>query len=221
MSDTTAKPLISTAIPGSILARPRNVVILLFPEVEVLDFAGPFEVFSVAAQSAEPQWPAFRPFQGMTVATAPIVTVGGLRVTPHHDLETCPPADILLVPGGMGSRRAIEDRPLLAWIAAQAKMAELTASICTGALLLGRLGLLDGLRATTHWAALDLLREIAPRTTVVPESRYIDNGRILTSAGISAGIDMSLYMVDRLCGAELAQKVARDMEYDWQTREAG
>lgn len=197
-------------------ARSRLVAILLFPEVEVLDFAGPFEVFSMAAESTEPA-----AFQVVTVAPGPILTVGGLRVTPDHDFTTCPPADVLLLPGGRGSRRAVEDPAILDWVAKQAKTAEIVASICTGALLLGRLGLLDGMRATTHAGALDLLTKIAPQATVIADSRYIDNGRILTSAGISAGIDMSLYLVSRLCGATVAQSVTHDMEYDWRVRAAG
>src|SRR5260221_3291962 len=188
----------------------RTVVILLFPDVEVLDFAGPFEVFSVAAQSAEPA-----AFSVLTVADQPqIRAVGGLQVVPDHRLETCPQADLLLIPGGNGSRRAMRDQRLLDWVAGQAAGAEITASICTGALLLGHLGLLDGLTATTHWCALDLLQEIAPKAVVRPNARFIDNGKIVTSAGISAGIDMSLHLVERLCGAELAAMVAREMEYD-------
>lgn len=207
----------SVVTPDAVAAqRQRLVAILLFPDVEVLDFAGPFEVFSLAALETEPA-----AFRVMTVAAAPIVTVGGLRVTPEHDFESCPQADILLVPGGSGSRQAMREQRILSWVGRQAKGAEIVASICTGALLLGRLGLLDGLRSTTHWGALDLLREVAPQTIVVPETRYIDNGRILTSAGISAGIDMSLYLVERLCGADVARTVMRDMEYDWQLRAAG
>ncbi|HVJ34028.1 MAG TPA: DJ-1/PfpI family protein [Terriglobia bacterium] len=194
--------------------KPRSVAILLFPEVEVLDFAGPFEVFSIAAQTTEPS------FQVHTVAAAPVVTVGGMRVTPGHDYESCPQADILLLPGGIGSRRAVQDRRLLDWVEAQAWGAEIVASICTGALLLGRLGLLDGLRVTTHWGALDLLRRVAPKAEVVGDSRFIDNGRILTSAGISAGIDMSLHLVARLCGGAAAAAVARQMEYEGQWRPA-
>jgi transcriptional regulator GlxA family with amidase domain len=212
----TIKPGTTTPITALNPARPRLVAILLFPEVEVLDFAGPFEVFSMAAQLTEPV-----AFQVVTVAPAPVLTVGGLRVTPHHDFTTCPPADILLLPGGRGSRRAVGDRVVLDWVAKQAKTAEVVASICTGALLLGRLGLLDGMRATTHWGALELLKETAPKANVIPDSRYIDNGRILTSAGISAGIDMSLYLVGRLCGPAVAQTTTREMEYDWQIRAAG
>jgi transcriptional regulator GlxA family with amidase domain len=195
----------------------RTVVILLFPEVEVLDFAGPFEDFSVAAQSAEPA-----AFKVLTAADhAEIRAVGGLRVVPDHRLEHCPQADLLLIPGGQGSRVALRDQRLLDWVSRQAAGAEIVASICTGALLLGRLGLLDGLPATTHWCALDLLQQVAPKAMVKPETRFIDNGRILTSAGISAGIDMSLHLVERLGGAPLAATVAHEMEYDRRIGVAG
>ena len=198
-------------------SRPLRVALLLFPDVEVLDFAGPFEVFSLAGALTEP-----RQFEVMTVAAAPLLTVGGLSVTPGHNFATCPQADILLLPGGIGSRRAVKDQSLLDWIARQAAGASITASICTGALFLGRLGLLDGLRATTHWGALDLLQQMAPDAVVLPNTRFIDNGRIVTSAGISAGIDMSLHLVARLAGGRLAELIAREMEYDgvWHRPEA-
>jgi transcriptional regulator GlxA family with amidase domain len=197
---------------------PKTVALLLFPDVEVLDFAGPFEVFSVAALSAEPA-----PFRVVTVAatTAPISAIGGLKVTPDHDLHSCPQADILLIPGGNGSRAAMRNDKILAWLKAQAAGAEIVASICTGALLLGKIGLLDGLRATTHWTAIEELRAVSNKIDVQPQTRFIDNGKVLTSAGISAGIDMSLYLVKRLCGDALADLVVREMEYDWRVKAAG
>jgi transcriptional regulator GlxA family with amidase domain len=194
----------------------RTVVILLFPDVEVLDFAGPFEVFSVAALSEKPA-----PFKVLTAADhAEIRTIGGLKVMPDHRLDDCPQADLLLIPGGQGSRAAVKDQRLLDWVSRQAAGAEIVASICTGALLLGRLGLLDDLPATTHWCALDLLQQVAPKAMVKPNTRFIDNGRILTSAGISAGIDMSLHLVERLAGGQLAATVAHEMEYDRRIRVA-
>lgn len=199
-------------------ARQRIVALLLFPDVEVLDFAGPFEVFSVAAQAIDPA-----PFRVVTVAasTAQLATIGGLQVVPDTDLDNCPQADILLIPGGNGSRRAMRDEKVMAWLARQAEGAEIVASICTGALLLGKLGLLDGLRATTHWTAIEELRATSPRIDVWPGARFIDNGKYLTSAGISAGIDMSLYLVKRLCGQALVDLVLREMEYDWRMKAAG
>ena len=196
----------------------RKVLLLIYPDVEVLDFAGPFEVFSVAAQSTEP--PAI---QVMTVAhrKEQLSAIGGLKIIPDHDFDSSPQADILLVPGGMGSRRALQDETLLDWLQRQAAGAEIVASICTGALLLGRLGLLDGLRATTHWGAIGLLQKIAPHAEVLTGTRFIDNGKYLTSAGISAGIDMSLYLVSRLYRTARAEQTAREMEYDWRVRQPG
>ncbi len=188
----------------------RNVVILLFDEVEVLDFAGPFEVFSVAARlDDEPPL-----LNVVTVAQhSPVTTRGGLSVTPHYTLADCPRPDILLVPGGWGTRPLLHDAALLDWIVRQAEGVELLLSVCTGSLLLGKAGLLDGLRATTHRSAFGLLREHAPAASVVEDERFVDNGRVITSGGISAGIDMALHVVGRLFGAEHAQTTAAYMEY--------
>lgn len=188
----------------------RNIAILLFDEVEVLDFAGPFEVFSVAARiNGEP--PLLHVY---TVAQhSPVITRGGLSVTPHYALADCPRPDILLVPGGWGTRPLLHDAALLSWIARQAEGVELLLSVCTGSLLLGKAGLLDGLRATTHHSAFALLREHAPAAAVVEDERFVDNGRVITSGGISAGIDMALHVVGRLFGAEHARATAAHMEY--------
>ena len=188
----------------------RKIAILIFDEVEVLDFAGPFEVFSVAARiMGEP--PVFEVF---TVAARDrVFTRGGLQVVPHFTLATCPQPDVLLVPGGWGTRPLLQDAAVLGWITEQAAEVELLLSVCTGSLLLGKAGLLDGLRATTHHSAFDLLREHAPRTTVVEDERFVDNGRVVTSGGISAGIDMALHVVGRLLGEEHARATAAYMEY--------
>lgn len=189
----------------------RKLAILLFDEVEILDFCGPYEVFSVAARQTEPA-----PFEVYTVAEkTPIVTSHGLTVSPHYGLEDCPSPDILLVPGGIGTRREMYNPALIDWIRQRADGAELVLSVCTGALLLGKAGLLDGLEVTTHHRALDLLREVVPAATVCSNRRYLDNGRIVTSAGIAAGIDMSLHVVARLLGQETALATARHMEYPW------
>ena len=189
----------------------RAVGIFIFDEVEVLDFCGPFEVFSVAArQDADP-------FRVFTIAERrdPIRTRGGLIVTPHHAFEDAPPIDLLLVPGGMGTRALIDHAPVIDWIRRAAEHAELVLSVCTGALLLAKAGLLTNLSATTHHGSIDRLRELAPDTRVVADERYVDNGRVVTSAGISAGIDMSLHIVARLVGDEAAAATARQMEYRW------
>jgi transcriptional regulator GlxA family with amidase domain len=188
----------------------RTVAILIFDEVEVLDFAGPFEVFAVTDELAD-----HRLFRVATVALEKraIRARNGLSVNPDHALADCPPPDILIVPGGLGTRALLKNQPVLEWIKSVNAAAEIVASVCTGSLVLGRAGLLDGLEATTHHEALDLLREHAPRTTVVETERFVDNGRILTAAGISAGIDLSLHLVARLHGVQVAQKTARYMEY--------
>lgn len=192
----------------------RNVAILIFDKVEILDFCGPFEVFSVANRDAEPAL-----FNVSTVAdSASIVARGGLAVTPSHTLSEYPQADVLVIPGGVGVRAILEDSAILDWISAQATSAQLVTSVCTGALLLGRCGFLDGLKATTHHRCIEELRAIAPQAHVLPDRRFVDTGRLITSAGISAGIDMSLHIVRRLISHEFANDVAVRMEYDWRTQ---
>jgi transcriptional regulator GlxA family with amidase domain len=188
----------------------RTVAILLFDEIEVLDFAGPFEVFAVTNELSGDQL-----FQVVTVAgeKKAIRARNGLSVNPDHALADCPAPNILIVPGGFGTRALLKNQPVLDWIKLINTTAEIVASVCTGSVVLGRAGLLDDLKATTHHECFDLLRAHAPRTTVVETDRFIDNGRILTAAGISAGIDMSLHLVARLHGAAVAQKSARYMEY--------
>jgi transcriptional regulator GlxA family with amidase domain len=194
------------------MSSPQNLAILIFDDVEVLDFCGPLEVFSVASRLVEP--PAFNVFV-VTEKSGPVQARNGLSVNPHYRLSDCPAPEILLVPGGIGTRREINNSALIEWIKAKAASAQLVLSVCTGALLLAKAGLLDGLEATTHGGAIDLLRTLAPRTTVHPNRRYVDNGRIICSAGIAAGIDMSLHVVERLLGAEIASKTAKQMEYSW------
>ncbi len=191
----------------------RKLAILLFDDAEVLDFCGPFEVFSVASNQSESPF-----FDVMTVAEkTPISARNGLSVNPDHTLASCPKPDILLVPGGIGTRRELHNAQLVEWIRDMADEAELVLSVCTGALLLGKAGLLDGLGTTTHHVAYDLLREIVPSSTVHEDRRFVDNGKIITSAGIAAGIDMSLHVVERLAGPDIAEATACHMEYPWKT----
>lgn len=195
------------------MPKQRHVAILIFDEVEVLDFCGPFEVFAVTGRS-EPE----PPFRVLTVAAEmrPILARNGLSVNPQATLADCPPADVLVVPGGWGTRREMHNASLVDWIRRRAAEAELVLSVCTGALILGQAGLLDGLQATTHSGAIDLLRESAPKCSVQPGKRFVDNGQIITSAGISAGIDASLHVVARLLGTPVAEETARYMEYRWE-----
>ncbi len=203
-----------------IATQPQRVGILIFDDVEVLDFCGPFEVFSMArAGTGDPTAPGL--FQVQTVAQErrTITCRGGLLVEPHlaiTDADAVRPFDILLVPGGRGTRREQDNEPLLDWIVAQDRGTTLTTSVCTGAFLLAKRGLLDGKQATTHWASVAWMRETYPAITILDDARYVDAGRIVTSAGVSAGIDMSLYLVARLHGEAVARQTARQMEYDWQ-----
>jgi transcriptional regulator GlxA family with amidase domain len=190
----------------------RFVCIVLFDDVEVLDFCGPFEVFTVTGGRE-----GRKPFEVCTVAenNRPIAARGGLSINPSHSFATCVRPDLLLVPGGMGTRREINNPAMLNWLEARASEAELVLSVCSGALLLAKIGLLDGSTATTHHGALDELRNISPTIAIDSSSRFIDNGRVIVSAGISAGIDMSLHVVARLLGKEQAMETANYMEYQW------
>lgn len=188
----------------------RNVAILLFDDVEVLDFAGPFEVFAVTDELR-----GYDTFNVFTFAEnlGTIRARNGLKVVPHFARESCPPPHVLIVPGGSGTRPLLNKPALLEWLRLKARHAEITMSVCTGALVLAKAGLLDGLRATTHHDCFDLLREVGPSVDVVETERFTDNGRILTAAGISAGIDCSLHAVERLLGGDSAERTARYMEY--------
>jgi transcriptional regulator GlxA family with amidase domain len=196
-----------------------NVGILVFDDVEVLDFAGPFEVFSRARTVPGPESRRSEesaPFEVFTVArtAAAVRAVGGLAVLPRDGFADAPRIDLLLVPGGWGTRALLADEEVLAWLAERAAAARLVTSVCTGALVLGKLGLLDGRRATTHWAALDLLAALSPAIDVERDRRWVDDG-VVTSAGVAAGIDMAFHLVARLCGEEVARETARYIEYPW------
>lgn len=189
----------------------QNVAILIFDDVEVLDFAGPFEVFGVCRLDDDRH-----AFTVYTVAEHDRVVKArnGLMIQPNFAFANAPQPDILVVPGGQGTRPLVNHPPVIEWIRTQAEPADLTLSVCTGALLLGRAGLLDGLAATTYHTAFDLLGEITPTTTLRPGERWVDNGKIITSAGVSAGIDMALHVVRKLHGPAIADKTAQHMEYE-------
>lgn len=193
------------------ISEPRNVAVLVFDEVEVLDFAGPFEVFGVAREMARPS-----PFHVFTVSITgqPVEARGRLTVVPRYSIHNCPDPDILIVPGGAGTRPLLKHRALLQWLRERAATAELTLSVCTGALLLAKAGLLEGAKATTHHDATDHLALLSPSTRVISGERFVTSSdRILTSGGISAGIDLSLHVVERLLGSAVRAKVEEEMEY--------
>jgi transcriptional regulator GlxA family with amidase domain len=195
----------------------KRVGIVLFEDIEVLDFCGPFEVFAATRLDEAKRREEPSPFEVVLVAekNAPIVTAGGMKVIPDHTFETCPKLDILVVPGGWGTRRELNNPPMLDWLRLRASEVETLTSVCTGAMLLGAAGLLDGHRATTHWRSLDWMRESFPAVTVVYDQHVVEDGPIFTSAGISAGIDMALKVVARSCGADVARATARHMEYPY------
>jgi transcriptional regulator GlxA family with amidase domain len=199
--------------------RVRKLAILIFDEVEVLDFCGPFEVFSVVGQGADGP----PPFEVYTVAArpGPVLARNRLSVNPDYSFADCPPPDVLLVPGGYGTRRVRNDPRVIDWIRRAAAGAEMILSVCTGALLLGRAGLLEGLDVTTHHGAFEVLAEEAPTARIRRDWRIADNGRIVLSAGISAGLDMSLHVVARLLGRQRAVATAAYMEYRWQEGDGG
>jgi transcriptional regulator GlxA family with amidase domain len=191
------------------------VGIVVFPDVEVLDFAGPFEVFSVTRLNEERRREEPSPFDVKLIAEnlQPVVASGGLHVLADYDLNSCPSLDILVIPGGWGTRKQIDNKQLIDWIAKVGNEVKTLTSVCTGSMLLGRARLLDGLRATTHWRALNWMRNSFPEVTVESDRHVVEDGRVFTSAGISAGIDMSLKVVARYYGEAVARATARHMEY--------
>jgi len=197
-----------------------TVGILIFDDVEVLDFCGPFEVFSIARPIGENS-DEHKLFNVATVAEEEkIITCrGGLLVKPHTTIENHPFLDILVIPGGQGTRRERHNQRLLDWIVQQEQHTHLTTSVCTGAFLLAEPGLLEQHRATTHWASIEWMRSTYPSVEMIADARVVDEGHIITSAGVSAGIDMSLHVVSRMYGVDVAVWTARRMEYDWVARD--
>ncbi len=193
------------------------VGILLFDGVELLDFAGPYEVFTVASRVRLRDDPAAEPpFDVFTVAAAGglVHTHAGVRIAGDHTFAEHPRIDLLVVPGGVVDG-AVADRHVVDWIARTSAAARLTASVCTGAFLLARAGILDGRPATTHWEDVDDLQAAYPGLRAVRDCRWVDDGDVVTAAGISAGIDMALHLVRRLGGRDLAADTALYMQYQW------
>ena len=190
----------------------RKVGIFIFHETEELDLCGPLEVFAATRNDD-----ASKAFEVYTMAetAGPINCTHGLSVNPTFTLAECPRPDILLVVGGRGARRDIYNQALVDWIKNCSKKAELTLTVCLGSFFLAKAGLLDGLAATTHRAALGELAEISSQVQVVADQRFVDNGRIITSAGVSAGIGAAFHVVSKLLGRQAAQRTAAYIEYDW------
>jgi transcriptional regulator GlxA family with amidase domain len=193
----------------------KRIGIIIFDDVEVLDFCGPFEVFSLTRINEERFREDPSPFEVLLVAQfdRPVTTTGGMRVLPDATFDNCPTLDILVVPGGWGTRSEMKNDAMLLFVVARAAQAETLTSVCTGSLILGSAGLLDGLRATTHWRSLGLMQGLFPKIMVDSESHVVEQGKVITSAGISAGIDMALTVVKRYYGETIARATARNMEY--------
>jgi transcriptional regulator GlxA family with amidase domain len=185
----------------------KTVGVLLFPDFELLDVFGPLEAFGQARD-----W-----FRVLTVAeqAGPVASAQGPRAVADHGFDDSPPLDILLVPGGMGTRRDVTNQRLLDWIGAQARRAELTTSVCTGAALLARAGVLDGRRATTNKRAFGWVTEQGPKVEWVRQARWVDDGNVVTSSGVSAGIDMALHLIGKVAGPAVRDEIATRMEYTW------
>lgn len=189
-----------------------NIGIYIYDNAEVLDFSGPFEVFSTANRLADSN----KAFEVFLIAEqkAPVIARGGFSVNPHYDLSNHPDIDLLIVVGGVHTRE-LNKSNVIHWVARTAEKAKVAASVCTGAFILAEAGLLAGRRVTTHWEDIDALRETYPDLTVIEAQRWVDEGKFITSGGISAGIDMSLHLVSRFLGPELAERTARQMAYEW------
>jgi transcriptional regulator GlxA family with amidase domain len=193
----------------------KSIGILVFDDVEELDFAGPWEVFTMANEVAAHlgQEPA-HDVKLIAERDAPVRCAHGLRVLPDLTTAACDKLDILLVPGGQGTRREVLNPALMAWIAGISARAEWVTSVCTGALLLCAAGPARGKRVTTHWAFVETLRGRGEASEVVADCRYVRDGNLVTSAGVSAGIDMALWLTGVLHGTNFAHAVRRAMEYD-------
>ncbi|WP_069163289.1 DJ-1/PfpI family protein [Nocardia altamirensis] len=189
----------------------RTIGLLLFPGVEELDAVGPWEVLAF--------WTQHFPDDGYTVFTfsldGGLVTCAkGMRIEATYSFDTAPRRDVLIFPGGMGTRPMVNDEPMLEWTRAQRAVTPLITSVCTGSLVLAAAGLLAGRPATTHWKSLDRLADLDPTIEIRTEDRYVDDGDVITSSGVSAGIDMALHLVRRLASAERAAEVRRLIQYD-------
>ncbi len=194
-----------------------NVGIFLFPEIEVLDFAGPYEVFTTATRVAARQTAELSPtFTVFAIAENlnPVRARAGLQFVPDYTIIAHPHIDVLIVPGGVVSAE-LEKNDVINWIERIAASTTITASVCTGAFLLAKAGVLSSHKATTHWEDIDDLKNAFPSLNLITDVRWVDEGSVVTSAGISAGIDMSLHLVARIGGMPLAERTARQMEFEW------
>ena len=191
--------------------RTRNLAIFIFEGVQIIDYTGPFEVLGQAHDGCKPL------FNIYTVAekAGPITTAMGMTVVPKYSFADMPKTDVLVLPGG-GVRPHLENAKVIKWVQDTSANAEYVMSVCNGAFFLGKAGLLDGLSATTFYGLIDQLKVLAPKAHVVTNQRFVDNGKIITTAGLSSGIDGALHLIEKIAGRGRAQEVALNLEYNWQ-----
>ena len=194
------------------MADVRTVGVVLFPGFELLDVFGPLEAYGILKGAFELRLIAER--------AGPVASAQGPRAIAEHQLADAPPLDVMLVPGGTGTRTEVGNRPLLDWLVGRATDTGIVTSVCTGAALLARAGILDGRRATTNKRSFQWVVEQGPRVEWVREARWVEDGKFVTSSGVSAGIDMTLAVIARLLGKETSERAATAMEYEWH-RDAG
>lgn len=200
----------------------KRVGIIVYDDVELLDFCGPFEVFSATRLDEAKRREEPSPLEALLVSerSGSIVTAGGMTVVPQHHFDNCPPLDLLVTPGGWGARRECKNAVMLEWLRARAAKVEAVVGVCTGSMLLGFAGILDGLHATTHWNSLDWMSDAFPTVLVEREKHFVRDGRVFTSAGISAGLDVSLKVVEHYFGEQVARRTAHYMEYPYPDNDA-
>jgi transcriptional regulator GlxA family with amidase domain len=194
-----------------------NVGIYIYNEVEVLDFAGPFEVFSTASRvKARIDLDLPDLFNVFTISEKmnPVFARGGLQIVPKYNISNHPKINLLIIPGGIVTDE-LKKAHVISWIVASSDIADIIGSVCTGAFLLAKAGLLKSKAATTHWEDINDLRSMFPDIEIKKDVRWVDEGNVVTAAGISAGIDMSLHLVSRVANKDLADRTAKQMEFDW------
>jgi transcriptional regulator GlxA family with amidase domain len=188
----------------------KNIGIVLFPDFEDLDAIGPREALTMMAKGSGGEWEVAL----VSEEGGPVQSFLGTRYLVDYSYDSCPPLDVILVPGGLGTRREMANQKLLDFVRKQGARSQYVASVCTGAMILHRAGFLEGKRATTHWGAIPELQGLGGNTTVVNDQRWVHDGNVITAAGVSAGIDMALALTDRVHGRQLAEALQLAIEYD-------
>lgn len=185
----------------------RTLGVVLFPDFELLDVFGPLEMFGNMKGAVDVKMIAER--------KSPVSSAQGPAVVIDHGFDDCPRLDLLLVPGGMGTRQEVDNSAMIEWLAQRVPETELAMTVCTGTSLLARAGVLDGRRATTNKLAFHWVAEQGPKVNWVKEARWVEDGKFFTSSGVSAGMDMSLAAISRIAGAQISDALAMAAEYDW------